>query len=191
MKYVSIDIETTGLDPKKHQIIEFAAIIDDLENQQDLSKLPTFHRVVYSLDHIYTIDPYIAEMHSSLFKLLDQLKENGGKSNLPFEATPDRFLATEFYEWITEQGLKFPINVAGKNFAMFDLKFLANLPNWNSIIDIHHRILDPGMLYVRYSDEKIPNLQECLKRCEFGHKVKHTAVNDARDVISLIRRGIV
>ena len=28
MKYVSIDIETTGLDPKNHHIIQIAAVVD-------------------------------------------------------------------------------------------------------------------------------------------------------------------
>jgi len=31
MKYFSIDIETTGLNPEKHQVLEFAAVFDDLE----------------------------------------------------------------------------------------------------------------------------------------------------------------
>ena len=43
MIYVSIDIETTGVDPKIHDIVEFGAVIDDLANPQPLDKLPRFH----------------------------------------------------------------------------------------------------------------------------------------------------
>lgn len=32
MKYVSIDIETTGLNPEVHQVIELAAVLEDTEN---------------------------------------------------------------------------------------------------------------------------------------------------------------
>ena len=31
MKYCSIDLETTGLNPKTSDIIEFGAVLDDLE----------------------------------------------------------------------------------------------------------------------------------------------------------------
>ncbi len=33
MKYLSIDIETTGLDPEKHQILEFALFMMILNSQ--------------------------------------------------------------------------------------------------------------------------------------------------------------
>ena len=43
MKYVSIDIETTGLHEDECDIIEFGAVIDDLRVMAPISKLPVFH----------------------------------------------------------------------------------------------------------------------------------------------------
>jgi DNA polymerase III alpha subunit (gram-positive type) len=43
MLYCSLDIETTGLNPKTCDIIQFAAVLDDLSNPQPLEKLPRFN----------------------------------------------------------------------------------------------------------------------------------------------------
>ena len=44
MKYVSIDIETTGLNPKTDNVLEVAAIIDDTERPEvPIGELPTLH----------------------------------------------------------------------------------------------------------------------------------------------------
>jgi len=43
MKYVSIDIEATGLDHTYCQMIEFGAVLDDLRHQRPLDELPQFH----------------------------------------------------------------------------------------------------------------------------------------------------
>ena len=44
MKYVSIDIETTGINKDFCDIIEFGAIIEDTENQKSYDQSPKFHR---------------------------------------------------------------------------------------------------------------------------------------------------
>jgi oligoribonuclease len=43
MKYVSIDIETTGLDPENNQILSVAAIIEDTNNPLPFDEVPKFH----------------------------------------------------------------------------------------------------------------------------------------------------
>jgi oligoribonuclease len=43
MKYVSIDIETTGLDPEKCEILSIGAVIEDTNNPLPLDQLPSFH----------------------------------------------------------------------------------------------------------------------------------------------------
>jgi hypothetical protein len=42
MKYVSIDIETGGLDAR-YSLLEFAAVVEDTADQLPLEELPTFH----------------------------------------------------------------------------------------------------------------------------------------------------
>lgn len=43
MKYVSIDIETTGLDPDGCQILSIGAVIEDTNNILPIEECPTFH----------------------------------------------------------------------------------------------------------------------------------------------------
>ena len=46
MKYISIDIETTGLDPINDQILSIGAIIEDTENLLPFDEIPKFHGVI-------------------------------------------------------------------------------------------------------------------------------------------------
>src|SRR5436190_20349318 len=43
MKYASIDLETTGLNWDKNQIIEIGIVLDDWDNVRPIDQLPTFH----------------------------------------------------------------------------------------------------------------------------------------------------
>jgi hypothetical protein len=43
-RYLSIDIETTGLDPETCQVIEFSAVIDTIRpDAGPVDELPSFH----------------------------------------------------------------------------------------------------------------------------------------------------
>jgi hypothetical protein len=80
------------------------------------------------------------------------------------------------------------INAAGKNFASFDKVFLQKLPNWSSNVQIRQRILDPAILLMNWkTDESLPNLQVCMDRCELAGEVTHDALQDAIDVVRVIR----
>ena len=65
MKYVSIDIETTGLDPNVNDIVELGAVIDDLSKHEPLESLPTFH--CYVVKDTYATDAYCAFLHQAIF----------------------------------------------------------------------------------------------------------------------------
>ena len=68
--YVSIDIETSGIDPKTCEIIEFAAVLDDLScaHPPSVDRLPSFH--CYLAKDSYTGEPYALSMHSTIFLVL-------------------------------------------------------------------------------------------------------------------------
>lgn len=67
MKYVSIDIETTGTDPKQHEVVEFAAIIDNLDGSLlRREQLPSF-RVLFIKDN-WNVNPYCALLHRDLWE---------------------------------------------------------------------------------------------------------------------------
>ena len=66
--------------------------------------------------------------------------------------------------------------------------FLNNNENFGKYVRIRQRIIDPGILYTKWhEDETLPNLDTCLERCNIDSTVSHNAVEDALDVISVLR----
>lgn len=200
MRYVSIDLETTGLDPDKDDIVEFGAVIDDLEHPKPVEQLPRFHayvlphRVDPQYKHLapaaqvkharYHGDPYALSMHPTIFRRI--AKREAGYNYYE----PD-VLLNFFNAWLSNHGLTEKIVFAGKNFASFDLQFLKKIPNWY-IFDRNHRTFDPTPLFFKLGEDKVPpSMGVCLKRAGFPHDVVHTAVEDAISVIRLIRHGIL
>lgn len=75
-----------------------------------------------------------------------------------------------------------------KNVAGFDMPFLNTLPAWKTTTKFHHRVIDPGMLYFNpLTDSVPPDLKECKKRAGLPELVTHEALDDAWDVIQLVR----
>ncbi len=183
MKYCSLDIETSGLNPNTCDIIEFGAVVDNLWGQPPLESLPTFHRYIYRPS--YRGEPFALAMHGHIFK---KICDRQG------EVTTTENLVEEFYDFLVANGFqKKPgevlFNVAGKNFAMFDKNFIDLLPKHpDKKIKYHHRILDPAMLYLNKTDaEVLPGSQECMKRAGLDGEVAHTALEDAFMVVKLLR----
>jgi hypothetical protein len=76
--------------------------------------------------------------------------------------------------------------VAGKNVAGFDIPFLKQIKGL--FPKFHHRVIDPGMMYFNPCiDEIPPDLKECKKRANLPEVVSHEALDDAWDVIQLLR----
>ncbi|REJ65587.1 MAG: 3'-5' exonuclease [Planctomycetota bacterium] len=184
MPYVSIDIETTGLDPERSQVIEIGAVIDDGMNH--LEECPTFHCY---LEQGYVVgEPYAVSMHPTIFRRI-ATKEEG------FTYLPSWQVAGEFQKWLQKHGLNpadEKIVVAGKNYAKFDARHLSKLTKWDEYIQVHHRILDPAPLYWRPEIDGflLPDTNTCMERAGIAGDVSHTAVEDARMVALLIRRAI-
>ena len=189
MKYISIDLETTGLDPINNDIIEFGAVLDDLNNMLPLEQLPKFH--AYICKEEYKGQPYALSMHPTIFRRI-ATKEEGynylypntlGKSFL-------NFLIQNGYELDEKNGKQIKrtvINVAGKNFGSFDLPFLNNKTNFSSSVKIRHRIIDPGILCLEKGDKAVPGTKLCLERIGITKEVAHTTIEDALDVIQIVR----
>jgi oligoribonuclease (3'-5' exoribonuclease) len=186
MRYVSIDIETTGCDPKRHQIIEFAAVIEDTEKDVLIEELPHFHKYVKHKDALWDTDTLLFHhKHNNLVRIL-----NGGLEYEENSVDP-YMLGPRFSDFLLLAGFdeSKSITAAGKNFATFDLRFLEELPNWNECISIRDRVLDPAILFMQPTDEAPPNIKTCMKRANLHHEFQHKALDDAWDVISMIRVG--
>ena len=188
MKYLSIDIETTGLDSEEHSVIEFAAVLEDTNNILPLEELPSFSCLVEH--HTYKGTPYALAMHKEIFTELALSSDK--RTRLVVKHYQ---LAEIFHKWLSDNGLAgltigpIKIIVAGKNFGTFDTLFLENLPNWDKYVIILQRILDPAILFWEpFTDEALPNLSECKKRAGLSSSyVAHTAKEDALDVIEVLR----
>ena len=224
MKYVSIDIETTGLDNKRNQIVEIGAVIDELGSDTPIEDLPKF-RAVLIHEHMM-INAYCANLHRDLWqeiKVAEKListrtdlttgyfsrKRNsiGCEGDcIKDEPVPilthymyPKMFESVFHNWLCKQfnlprkedhtffSPSIKINVAGKNPGTFDVPFIEALPEWKGIVEFHRRVLDPASHYVWDRDEHIPDLQECLRRAGIDTTVSHTAVDDAIDIVKLVR----
>jgi oligoribonuclease len=222
MKYISIDIETTGLDAEFNQILSIGAVIEDTLNQLPFEELPKFHAVIkresvygsifalnlnrdliqamkdYSEARTQELKDEIEESFGAKFYEEDEVVEalyqfcyrNG---LVPFD--PD-FLNKQIkvvdgiaYPILKSNMIKTYLNCAGKNFAGFDKKFLEKLPRWKQVFSIRSRVLDPGILFVDWiNDESIPSLDQCKQRAGIDGVVTHNAVEDAMDVVMLLRK---
>lgn len=178
MRYVSIDLETTGLDEETCQIIEIGAVIDDTSHETPIESLPTFHCYVYH--PLYQGEPYALAMHSETFKKL-HYRDMGWR----YESVD--IVAGIFQSWLIKHFEDKKITIAGKNFMGFDMQFLKKLPEWDMSL-FNHRYIEPAMLFWNpKTDEKLPNLKTCMERAGIEGEVTHTALEDAFQVIKLLR----
>jgi len=130
MPYVSIDIETTGLDPETCQILEIGAVWDDWTKPVD--KLPVYHRLVYHKE--YRGSAYALAMNANLLRHLSGERE-------PWWRDPDQ-VADDFAAWLRDAcgwDGKRALTPAGKNFASFDRQFLKRLPGFERVVKLSHR----------------------------------------------------
>jgi len=190
MKIAVIDIETTGLDPKKHQILEIYGYQLDLEGQ-GWDKRHIFHAHIQYKEIIG--DPYALIMNAALIKKIQRGSDDSIiKPNAPF-GHPG-LVRVHLQNWIfncLDKQKNGKITFAGKNVAKFDIPFILNFlkMDWNET-PINHRTLDPAILYMRPNDVDVPGLDECMRRCGgFWDETKaHTAKYDAECVGQILRQ---
>ena len=184
---VSIDTETTGLNPNEDQVLEIAAVIDDFsgDNLKDIDDLPYFHCYVKHRKITGNLKALI--MNQNLLKKIDSIDETDSRVETPKGAIK------KFISFLTDNyGDFYKYTATGKNLAGFDFPFLDNLaPEYSDQFrfHFHHRILDVGSVYYDpYRDKnKLPNLQNCIDRAGIEKTVSHTALGDAKDVLLLLR----
>lgn len=222
MKYISIDIETTGLDPENCQILSIGAVIEDTHLPIPFEDLPKFHAVIKRENVSGSI--FALNMNRDLIQAMKDYSEarTEDEKKLVEESFGAKFyhedeVVEALYQFCFRNGLvdldpnflnkqmkivdgiAYPIlgsnmvktylNCAGKNFAGFDKKFLEKLPRWKQVFSIRSRVLDPGILFVDWiNDESVPSLDECKKRAGIDGVVTHNAVEDAMDVVMLLRK---
>lgn len=200
MKYVSIDIETTGLNPETCQILSIGAVIEDTLNILPFAEIPKFHAIIphYQIKG----EPFALNMNKDIIEKIGKYHNIPKEERIRFEVA----IGVDFHEedkiayalasFLIQNGYSggfalnnpITIQVAGKNFATFDKLFLEKLPSWKRYFKIRQRILDPAILYVDWlKDDTLPNLNDCKKRANLEGIVSHDALEDAYDVVQVLR----
>lgn len=214
MIYVSIDIETSGLDHEKNCILSIGAIIEDTEKKLPYEECPKFNAVILQREIVGS--PRALTMNKGLIAMIGEYLEGNDETRFNM----DTILNYSFYEKedVVKEFFKFlvsndviniewtndwkdgkvdinsntrpvTINVAGKNFGTFDKLFLQQLPWWQKLIRTRQRVLDPAILCVDWKNDKsLPSLTTCKERTNISGEVTHDALEDAWDVIEVLRK---
>ena len=190
MKLLSIDIETTGLDPQKNQILEFGAIAIDT-SYATAPYIADFRAVFIHKE--LTGNPIALTMNAELINeinivLKDKDFDYDKAYNHNIYVRNTEEFQKHFDEWLESIGFTERLTLAGKNLASFDLKFIEAA---GIKIKYRHRMIDPAILYVNWeTDETLPDLQQCLDRAGIVKSVEHTSLGDAVDVAELVLKKI-
>lgn len=206
MKYLSLDIETGGLN-RKMPILQIAVVVDDLHSRTPtpIDQLPRFCAFVKHDNP--TFEPYALNLHMKTGLLQRYLAD---QTKVDFGSTMKKLV--EFLRVYYPLQGKEKYNAAGKNLAGFDLPFIREArhdagPFQNSNIwttadgvyvnhvvgdfldKINHRIIDPAVFYTDFlSDKGAVSLDDCKDRAGITTgPVTHDALDDALDVVRVIR----
>lgn len=192
MRYVSLDLETTGLDPSANKVIEMAMVLEDTAKAKSVKvdKLPFFRCYVKHDSALW--DAYCLKLHkhspamaAQNIEPLPAILEPGDFGSLDGVPIYDWELATlRAIDWLAEHGFTrekgTQATPAGKNFGAFDRLFLH--PQLRGVFN--RRALDPGSLLVDWNKTELPSLADLL-----GREPAHNALDDARDVVTVLRRA--
>lgn len=202
MKYLSIDIETGGLDPEKYDLLELGIVAETGDPDTAVEDLPSLRLLFPKYDEPYRLSTWAVEHHGSLLAEMQKMRMSEGSRFpntrlIPEDSHPERVRGEVSY-WQSDHSSGRLSNLAGKNLGSFDIPFIEEALDcpmqW--IVPHHRRILDPAILYARPEDETLPDLAECRRRGEKSglliplteeQKAAHTSLGDCREVIRLLR----
>jgi len=169
--YLSLDIETTGLDRQRSHVLQLAAVYD---NGKDPGDLPTFNKVI-KWPIITHGEEYAMNLNKDLL-----LRAFNNQDIVSIQQA-----RTDFSNWLDKVQPNGRFTAAGKNIQGFDMPILQNPVNQFNFKRFLHRALDPGSMFTDDFDH-IPTLDE-INSLTGRNQVSHDALDDAWDIVYAVR----
>lgn len=162
-------------------MLEVGAVIEDWKTP--VEHLPRFH--CYVVHDRLQGEAYAFSMHAVILRRI-------AKQEAPYLYLKPHEVTRYLSDFLMAHGHDpMKMTAGGKNFASFDLNFLRLLPNYTTILRFKHRHADPAALYWNpETDDALPDMKTCLERAGIKEEVLHTAVEDAQQVIKLLRHKL-
>lgn len=198
MKLLSIDIETTGLDPSYCSTLEVGAVLFDPQPKINpdgrntavssgggtIPRWRTFERLIA---HSRVVgEPYALQLNQEILAELAGVKKTHRQIIKAAELGP------QIAQWLRLEGVNAEnkATIVGKNYDAFDRQFLNRVTGWNEFVSplVERRTLDVGSLYFRPDDGKVVGLEACLKTIGVDQPVAHRALDDALQVATAVSR---
>jgi oligoribonuclease len=109
MKYVSVDIETTGVDPDISQILSIGAIIEDTETKLPYEDVPKFHAAIDRTDLFGSI--FAINMNKTLIENIVKWQSSKSEkdkaeisASLNMEFLPEDKIVEKLFYWMFKNG---------------------------------------------------------------------------------------
>lgn len=188
MNLVSFDLETLGLDPATCDVLQLAMVLESTKESRPVEELPFF--VGYVAAKNYRGEPFAMSMHAPVLHRIatgTSPRHVFGRDIPPngavHVASDLTGLCAAADAWLDEHFGRARVTAAGKNLGRFDFRFLPD----RFTSRFHHRLIDPGSVFVDWSEDHLPSLDELMMRLGVGTPVQHDALDDARDVVRVLR----
>jgi len=188
MKLLSIDLETSGLDPNSCCVLEIGCVLFDPDPEIAVNETgrrwETFNRLI---SHKRIVgEPYALAMNADVIAEISGRKETH-ISIVPITTALADLAACLRAHGVTEEN---KVTVVGKNFDRFDLQFLNRCPGWRQHVEplLERRSLDAGSLLFSPHDGAVLPLDKCLERIGVRDNVAHRALDDALQVATVVSR---
>ena len=204
MRYLSCDLETTGTNLPKDQILEIGLVAVDTNTHP--STWNTFHAII---DHPRTEGTsYAIALNGRIFDFLKRYHTEPDDVQERWLVLKPEELLQNVLLFVEANGYKmekdhYTLTLAGKNVAGFDIPFMkyhfnrhngTNFVEANDVpgnisapIRFRRRVIDPTILFTDFvMDSVLPDLGECKKRAGLSNIVTHNALEDALDIVYLV-----
>jgi oligoribonuclease len=179
---VSLDVETTGLDPKKHDLLEVGAIFEgDFTPFHTFVRPTRFHSTSEIRPHLYWANRYVYDMHEKS-GLLRAINEDMPRSVPSADMHLAEWLETVRNGAARLEGTEVELRLLGYS-VDFDKRWLAEwLPISHALFS--RRVVDVSQIAAACVAAGHPNPKPPKE------ETAHRALDDARSALDTYRRCI-